>query len=76
MASGQSASAHGLNTEGMKRRGFSELISTLKKLTRSFYRQGLTLQQAIDKIEDELESSKRARCIHALDKDNSRGIVR
>lgn len=77
MASGQSASAHGLNTEGMKRRGFSpELISTLKKAYKIVYRQGLTLQQAIDKIEDELESSSELDAFMLSIKDNSRGIVR
>ncbi len=77
MASGQSASAHGLNTEGMKRRGFApEVISQLKKAYKMVYRQGLTLQQALEKIEHELDMSEALEVFVGSLRDNSRGIVR
>jgi UDP-N-acetylglucosamine acyltransferase len=49
MAGGQSASAHGLNVEGMKRRGFSrEAMQMLRHAYKIVYRQGLTINQALD----------------------------
>jgi UDP-N-acetylglucosamine acyltransferase len=51
MASGQSASAHGLNSEGLKRRGFSpEAIKLLKTAYRVLYRKGLRLVEALEEL--------------------------
>lgn len=51
MASGQSASAHGLNSEGLKRRGFSpEAIKLLKVAYRLLYRKGLRLVEALEEL--------------------------
>lgn len=48
MASGQSASAYGLNSEGLKRRGFSpESLRALKSAYRTLYRKGLKLDDAM-----------------------------
>lgn len=48
MASGQSASAFGLNSEGLKRRGFSpESLKVLKSAYRTLYRKGLKLDEAM-----------------------------
>lgn len=48
MASGQSASAFGLNSEGLKRRGFSsESLRVLKSAYRTLYRKGLKLDDAM-----------------------------
>lgn len=48
MASGQSASAFGLNSEGLKRRGFSpESLKVLKAAYRILYRKGLKLDEAM-----------------------------
>lgn len=47
MASGNSASAHGLNSEGLRRRGFSpEQISLLRRCYKTLYKSGLTLEAA------------------------------
>jgi UDP-N-acetylglucosamine acyltransferase len=47
MASGNTAQPTGLNTEGLKRRGFTpERINVVKQMYRSLYRRGLTLDQA------------------------------
>lgn len=52
MVSGHPVQAHGLNTEGLKRRGFStEALSTLRKAYKVLYRQGLTLKDALAQIE-------------------------
>jgi UDP-N-acetylglucosamine acyltransferase len=47
MAQGDTAKAHGLNTEGLKRRGFSpEAIAGIRKAYKTLYRTGLTLDEA------------------------------
>lgn len=47
MANGNPAQAHGINTEGLKRRGFSgERIATVKQMHRALYRKGLALEDA------------------------------
>ena len=47
MVSGNSASAHGINTEGLKRRGFSaQAISQLRTAYKTIYKSGLSLEQA------------------------------
>jgi UDP-N-acetylglucosamine acyltransferase len=55
MASGNTAQAHGLNTEGLRRRGFaSEAITTLRRAYKTLYRSGLTLAQAREALQQEL----------------------
>ena len=47
MASGNTAQAHGINTEGLRRRGFSgEAINALRRAYKTLYRSGLTLEDA------------------------------
>jgi len=49
--SGNTAAAHGINAEGLRRRGFSpERIEAIRRAYRTLYRSGLTLQQAIDAL--------------------------
>ena len=47
MAQGDTARPHGLNTEGLRRRGFgAEAIAGLKRAYKTLYREGLTLEEA------------------------------
>jgi UDP-N-acetylglucosamine acyltransferase len=51
MCSGNSASAHGINSEGLKRRGFSaEQISAIRSAYKTVYKSGLTLDQAREQL--------------------------
>ena len=51
MAMGNTAQPHGLNTEGLKRRGFSpDVIREIRKAYRSLYRSGLKLEEAREAI--------------------------
>ena len=51
MCQGQPAGARSMNYEGLRRRGFSaERISTVKTIHRLLYRDGLTLDQASQRI--------------------------
>ncbi|HRO61310.1 MAG TPA: acyl-ACP--UDP-N-acetylglucosamine O-acyltransferase [Burkholderiaceae bacterium] len=54
MASGNTAQAHGINSEGLRRRGFSaERIATLRRAYRTLYKSGLTLQQATENLREQ-----------------------
>jgi UDP-N-acetylglucosamine acyltransferase len=51
-AAGQPAKPHGINSEGLKRRGFSpEQLATLKRAYKILYRDGLTLQEALEQLD-------------------------
>lgn len=52
MASGQSAGPHGINVEGLKRRGFDkDMLMALRRAYKIIYRQGLTTEQAVETLE-------------------------
>lgn len=52
MASGNTAQAHGLNSEGLRRRGFSpDSLSALRQAYKTLYRSSLTLQQAREALQ-------------------------
>jgi len=56
--SGNPLKAHGFNSEGLRRRGFSaERIAQVKQIHRSLYREGLTLAQAVERIQGLLASA-------------------
>ena len=51
MAQGQPAGARSMNFEGLRRRGFSAArVGAVKAMHKALYRDGLTLQAAIDRI--------------------------
>lgn len=77
MVSGHMAKPHGLNTEGLKRRGFSsEGITQLKNAYKVIYRSGHTLERAIEKLEPMSNDSPEIGQLLTFLKGVSRGIVR
>lgn len=77
MASGQSASAYGLNTEGLKRRGFtSEAILELKRAYKVVYRKGLKLDEALKELESVAETFPEVAVFVDSIKRSDRGILR
>lgn len=77
MAGGQSASAHGLNSEGLKRRGFSrDLIRTLRQAYKVIYREGNTLAQAIEILKAEYPDLPEVNLLLQSLQRAERGIVR
>ncbi|XQW86184.1 acyl-ACP--UDP-N-acetylglucosamine O-acyltransferase [Thalassotalea piscium] len=77
MAAGDGAKPFGLNSEGLKRRGFSaEAISTIKKAYRILYRQSLTIDDALEKISHEITQSEELVLFTDFVKSSSRGIIR
>jgi UDP-N-acetylglucosamine acyltransferase len=55
LATGNPSAPHGLNTEGLKRRGFEpDTVAMLRRAYRTLYRSELTLAQARERLEAEL----------------------
>jgi UDP-N-acetylglucosamine acyltransferase len=77
IATGNRAHLHGLNKVGLTRHGFSEnVLQTLKKAYRIFFRFGLTLNEAIERVKTEVDQIPEV--IHLVDfiKTSERGITR
>ena len=67
----------GLNSIGLKRRGFSEsTIGTLKKAYKIIYRSRLLLADALKKIEDELEQIDEIKYLVSFFRNSERGVIR
>ena len=61
MVSGNSAAAHGINTEGLRRRGFSaDRIQALRRAYRTIYKSGMTLEQARQELRASAASDEHA----------------
>jgi UDP-N-acetylglucosamine acyltransferase len=76
-ATGDRARLHGLNLEGLKRRGFgSEKIEALKKAYRIMFRSKLKTEAAIVKIRQELSSCAEAQQLVTFVENSQRGICR
>ncbi len=77
IASGDRASLHGLNRVGLKRQGFSEkTLSLLKKAYRIIFRIGLTLNEAIERVQAEIEQVPEVVTFVDFIKNSKRGITR
>ena len=77
MISGNPAQPYGLNTEGLKRRGFdSEVIRTLKDAYKIIYRSGLTIDDAITRLRQLAEESSEVEALITFLQQSSRGILR
>lgn len=77
MASGQPAKPFGLNSEGLKRRGFDkDVILQIKRAYKAVYRQGLTIDQAMQKITDDGADRVELTLFTDFIKNSSRGIIR
>ncbi len=77
MASGQPAKPFGLNSEGLKRRGFdNSTILEIKRAYKSVYRQGLTVEEAVEKISATKEIQPELSLFTDFIQKSSRGIIR
>ncbi len=81
ICSGNPAAAHGLNSEGLKRRGFSsEAIATLRRAYKAIYKEGLTVAAACEQLlqvaEETPESAADLRALADFVRSSRRGIVR
>ena len=77
IASGDRATLHGLNKVGLQRHGFSpSAMAQLKKAYRLIFRFGLTLNEAIERVEAEVEPVPEIKTLIAFIKASERGITR
>ena len=74
---GNFARAHGLNREGLKRRGYqSAQLQELRRAYRILYRQGNSLEQAVAALAAPAEQSEEVRNLREFLLRSKRGIVR
>jgi UDP-N-acetylglucosamine acyltransferase len=78
MASGSDgAEPHGLNTEGLKRRGFSsEALAALKQAYKTLYKSGLTLEEAKAALAEQARAEPAVQVLLDFLERSSRGIIR
>jgi UDP-N-acetylglucosamine acyltransferase len=76
-AAGNTAKPYGINSEGLKRRGFSpESINALKRAYRTLYRSGLGLDEARRELEAQAAECGEVRLILDFLSNSTRGILR
>ncbi|MFI0474354.1 acyl-ACP--UDP-N-acetylglucosamine O-acyltransferase [Halomonas sp. HMF6819] len=76
MINGNPAEARGLNLVGLKRRGFSrEAISALTASYKLVYRQGLTVEQALEEMRSRFDLAEVTHFADSIER-STRGIVR
>lgn len=77
MVSGFSAEPHGLNVEGLRRRGFStETIANLKRAYKIIYRSNLTVKEAIEQLKEMLPVCPEVGLMVTCLEKSERGIIR
>ena len=77
MVSGQKNIPQGINSEGLKRRGFDKAdIMAIKRAYKTIYREGNTLEEAISKLSAQEDNVEGATVMTAFLKTAERGIIR
>jgi UDP-N-acetylglucosamine acyltransferase len=77
MVAGQPSAPHGINTEGLKRRGFdADQLRNLKEAYRILYRDGLQLAEARQKLADLAASQPELRVMVEFIDKSERGLIR
>ncbi len=77
MAAGDTAKAHGLNTEGLRRRGYSAAaLAAIKRAYKTLYKSGLTLEQAKAQLAEQATACAEIGVLADFLQNSTRGIVR
>ncbi|HEX5363273.1 MAG TPA: acyl-ACP--UDP-N-acetylglucosamine O-acyltransferase [Gallionella sp.] len=77
LASGNPCAPHGINSEGLKRRGFSsEAIMSIKRAYKTLYKSGLSLDEAKAAIDAQLAEHAELQLLADFLATSTRGIVR
>jgi len=67
----------GLNTIGLKRRGFSdEVLAVLGQAYRMLFRSGMNTSQALERMREELEPTEEVKVLICFIEESERGIVK
>jgi UDP-N-acetylglucosamine acyltransferase len=76
-ASGNRAQPYGINTVGLRRRGFpSATIDALKRAYKTIYRSSLAMDAVLDELESQSAGSVEVRSVLEFLKSSTRGFVR
>jgi UDP-N-acetylglucosamine acyltransferase len=77
MAGGNSAQPHGINSEGLRRRGFSaESIDQVRRAYKTLYRSKLSFDEARQAIRDQAQSVPEVAVLSEFLASTERGIIR
>ncbi|UTW10291.1 acyl-ACP--UDP-N-acetylglucosamine O-acyltransferase [Marinobacterium rhizophilum] len=77
MATGNTATPHGINTEGLRRRGYSpEALRTLRQAYKVVFRQRLTLEQALEQLGQMRDGCPELQLLIDSLQASTRGIIR
>jgi UDP-N-acetylglucosamine acyltransferase len=77
MAGGNSAQPHGINTEGLKRRGFdAATIEAVRRAYKTLYRSGLGFEEAKQAIAAQAQDLEPLRVLSDFLASSERGIIR
>lgn len=77
IVNGNPSHPHGLNLEGLKRRGFSkQALKSLRDAYKLVYRQGLTIEEALPKLNQLASNCQEVNDFIDFIKSSSRGIIR
>ncbi len=77
MANGNTARPHGINAEGLRRRGFSaDSIRAIKKGYKIIYRQGLKVDEALVQLEQLAQQHPQVQLLIDSLRSSTRGIIR
>ncbi|HEX5392285.1 MAG TPA: acyl-ACP--UDP-N-acetylglucosamine O-acyltransferase [Rhodocyclaceae bacterium] len=77
MAAGNTAEPHGINSEGLKRRGFSAAaISGIRRAYKTLYKSGLRLEEAQQAIAGDAESTPELQVLAQFLATPGRGVIR
>lgn len=76
-AAGHDALPHGINSEGLKRRGYSsEAIMQIKRAYKTLYKNGLTLEQAKSALLEQAQACPEIQLLVDFLAQSTRGIIR
>jgi UDP-N-acetylglucosamine acyltransferase len=71
------AKPFGINSEGLRRRGFSaDAINGLKRAYRTLYRSGLGIEEARQELENQVSSCSEVKLLTDFLSGSERGIIR
>ncbi|TSA17547.1 MAG: acyl-ACP--UDP-N-acetylglucosamine O-acyltransferase [Betaproteobacteria bacterium] len=77
MAAGDTAKPYGINTEGLRRRGFSaDALAAIKRAYKTLYKSGLTLDQAKIQLAEQARTCVEIGLLTDFLQSSTRGIVR
>jgi UDP-N-acetylglucosamine acyltransferase len=77
LASGNPCAPYGINSEGLKRRGFSSsAIMAIKRAYKSLYKSGLSLEDAKTAIQTQVSEHEELKLLADFLAASERGIVR